>query len=409
MTETEEWTWKLNVAEYKATLAKVQALNERAAKKGWTGRLVVEATRFSKKVRNEWGFEATEEGYRVKIVGEPPRYNGWIFLARLKWDQNAGLVVNTSPGVDKIDRSTLRENWCDHCETARYRTKIYVVRNAETGEQRQVGSTCVKDFLGWDKNPVLFWDDDLRTEIGGWLEGGGASGYEHDWPTELVLAASVAAIRAWGWHPASAGYTGSTKEAVLMILDPWSRADREAAEELRPYVADSYGEAERVREFVLSDAFGGDSEYVSNLKAILAADHVSASMVGYAASAPRAWLRHLENEIQRERDRKRIVNEWVGKVGDKITDLRVTVKYLHTFETRYGTTGVYTLYGVDDHRLYKWFTATASLGREIGDGTVWTIKGTVKDHEDYKGTKSTVLTRCKVLKEEKGGSNSKAA
>ena len=35
-------------------------------------------------------------------------------------------------------------------------------------------------------------------------------------------------------------------------------------------------------------------------------------------------------------------------------------------------------------------------GYDIEEGKTYTIKGTVKEHSEYKGTKQTILTRCKI-------------
>jgi hypothetical protein len=37
---------------------------------------------------------------------------------------------------------------CEHCRLRRRRTRTYVVVHAESGEVRQVGSGCLRDFLG---------------------------------------------------------------------------------------------------------------------------------------------------------------------------------------------------------------------------------------------------------------------
>jgi hypothetical protein len=38
--------------------------------------------------------------------------------------------------------------------------------------------------------------------------------------------------------------------------------------------------------------------------------------------------------------------------------------------------------------------ATSNPSMEIGQ--TYSVKGTVKDHTDYKGTKQTLLTRCSI-------------
>lgn len=82
----------------------------------------------------------------ITVEGEMPRYNGWSFVATLDHTPD-GNVIRSVPGfeVDPKFRSGLP--CCEHCQTARNRRDTYVVRH-EDGRVLQVGSTCMKDFLG---------------------------------------------------------------------------------------------------------------------------------------------------------------------------------------------------------------------------------------------------------------------
>lgn len=92
-------------------------------------------------------------------------------------------------------------------------------------------------------------------------------------------------------------------------------------------------------------------------------------------------------------------SDFVGKIGDKVT-VNVTLDRVSWYETQYGTMNVYTF--VDDSgNMYVWKTST-DMGRFVGDfwqeykkGERLTLTGKIKDHNEYKGVKQTVLTRCK--------------
>lgn len=92
-------------------------------------------------------------------------------------------------------------------------------------------------------------------------------------------------------------------------------------------------------------------------------------------------------------------SQHVGEVGEKLT---VVVAYIHTasWENSYGyggywNTGVTNLHTFKDEQgnVFTWKTDKFI---EADYGTKMIIKGTVKDHSEYKGTKQTVLTRCKI-------------
>ena len=129
------------------------------------------------------------------------------------------------------------------------------------------------------------------------------------------------------------------------------------------------------------------------------------------------WIRKQEEaeakrkaeEAEREAKIKaeKAISQYVGNVGDKLNmevtyagsaHYEVTPFYGYGKETRY----VHFFKDADGNKLV-WKT-TKSLGTwlENGDwlhyeeGDTVTLKGTIKEHSEYKDEKQTVLTRCKV-------------
>lgn len=100
-------------------------------------------------------------------------------------------------------------------------------------------------------------------------------------------------------------------------------------------------------------------------------------------------------------------SQWVGEAGERI-ERGVTYLGYGSYERNafsgYGTETIYIYKFVDgDGNLLVWKT-TACLEQEDEDGflvpikrgTRLTLRGTVKDHCEYHGTKQTALSRCKV-------------
>ena len=81
----------------------------------------------------------------------------------------------------------------------------------------------------------------------------------------------------------------------------------------------------------------------------------------------------------------------LGRVGDKI-ELDATFKRIRWYDTKFGTTWVYT-FEDDEGNCLVWKTS-ASIGPKEGDRVH--IKATVKDHDEYNDVKQTILTRCKI-------------
>ena len=87
--------------------------------------------------------------------------------------------------------------------------------------------------------------------------------------------------------------------------------------------------------------------------------------------------------------------EYVGTVGSKI---KVTVTVTNVFENAlylYGHSR-YTYKHImksDDGNVFVWNTSTACYNV----GHTMTLVGTVKAHEEYRGVRQTILTRCKEV------------
>lgn len=400
-TEDEEpWTWRLSWAQVEATREKFDKLNARAAKKGLSGSW--ELVKVERVVEVEdhpvTGLPVEKVWYDCQVGGAPIAFDGWQFIATLDWDEYAGLIVRAVPGAVAVDREALREGWCDHCKTTRTRRKTYVVRDMNNGTQLQVGRSCIKDFTGWQGN--VAWLEKNNTSEEGFF---GESG-RIDYSPATVLATAWAVIKENGFVPASQHWETTTKELVDMALYPnlKNAKEREFAESLRPLAKEAAGRAEEIKAFILSDEFGGDSDYVLNLKAATAGERVSPRNFGLLVSAPQTYARHQERTLIREKKAKLGENsEWVGRVaakGEKTDrrELEVTVAGLYYSHGDFGTTTIYTL--VDgDGNLFKWFASDDKLGDT--EGARFLIKGTIKAHKEWKGTKETHLTRCAVVKE----------
>ncbi|MGH7238689.1 MAG: hypothetical protein ACREHG_01350 [Candidatus Saccharimonadales bacterium] len=374
----------LTRAEFDATYIKIEKLNARAAKKGWTGELLLDGWETEVTETGPSGLKVTKIMVEAEITGKAPCYGGWTFLARIEWTQNGDSVTFNAPGVDNVTRPT--DQKCDHCGINRFRKYTYIVTDGT--DEIQVGSTCLKDFLGWNANPVFLYPpskDDLF----------GEAGYGHgspDFATESVLAASWAAIQTFGWVPASDYSGNATKYVVQSILDPINAKEREFAMKIAPVVSEAESMAKRIREFVLSDEFSGSSDYVLNLKNIARAEYVESKFFGFLVSAPQAWAKAQERTLIKARENAEIRNEWNGQPKDKV-ELNVTLKSIRFIEGQFGTTDLYTFHA-DDNSVYKWFSSRTIFTEKDIDVSV-KVKGTIKNHDEYKGMKSTILTRVK--------------
>ena len=84
------------------------------------------------------------------------------------------------------------------------------------------------------------------------------------------------------------------------------------------------------------------------------------------------------------------LSRWQGSVGERI-DRTLTVIKIAPIDGYFGSSNFYLFQDADENK-YCWTTAAKQL--ELG--TTYEVRGTVKEHQKYKGEQQTILTRCKI-------------
>ena len=112
---------------------------------------------------------------------------------------------------------------------------------------------------------------------------------------------------------------------------------------------------------------------------------------------------------EEERAKANAEVEYYGAVGDKF-ELTLTFDKSFGFEGAYGFTYIH-LFHDDENHVFAWSSSNGSYKVEYAKNVTWggieyveyevghkyLIKGSIKDHREYRNVKQTVITRCKVL------------
>ena len=85
-------------------------------------------------------------------------------------------------------------------------------------------------------------------------------------------------------------------------------------------------------------------------------------------------------------------SEWLFEEKERFYDYAVVLKSVRGMETRFGWTQLVKFEDANGNIL-QWWTAV-EIKAEVGDQVLLT--GTVKAHDEYKGIKSTTVTRCRL-------------
>lgn len=73
------------------------------------------------------------------------KVNDWQFVATVEHTEK-GNIIEGYAGIEVPERYYTGKPICEHCNSNRYRKNTYIIRNIETGEFKQVGKSCLKDF-----------------------------------------------------------------------------------------------------------------------------------------------------------------------------------------------------------------------------------------------------------------------
>lgn len=357
------------------------------------------------------GYHANFEHVFVIFKGATPRIPGFEFLATVTTTE-AGNLVKTVPGwaiahrrnlreqdgqawLDSLDLSRFRETGaiCEHCGTVRDRTDTFVVYNEETGEAKQVGRTCLRDFTGIN-NPERI----LKVLQQVWEAMRSLSGSKGERPAILMdtYMAHCAVV-----YRESTGYVKGEHKGFA-LTNMWNmeakRTDSRTGQQLwtEPTEDDiAFGRA--VRRWALENLDSSDFGY--NVKVAITPDVLNIKAAGYAAAAFAAYQRAAgqvaEKKVQAERS-------FIGEMG-KRGEFTLTVERIDWRANSYkynSDSPTYTFVDEDGNRA-RW-RATDTNGMVIG-GT-YKVKATVnKDgqypgHEDHpKYGKTTHVSRVAVI------------
>ena len=329
----------------------------------------------------------------VETSGEA-KLNGWKFVATVEHTEQGNIVRSYDDKIEVPVRFTTTEPICEHCNSKRRRKDTYIVMNEETGEFKQVGKSCLKDFTnGLSADAVASWISLFDEMIKG--EAPMGTGFKKYFGTEEMARYMAECVLKFGYHKSES--MEATKYMAKDTRDVVRGLRNKELEERMNTVgfnADSK-EATELAENALNWAkeLTEDSGYLYNIKLVANMQYVEKRHFGFLASIIPSYqkeMKRLEEERQKEEERKaRPESKHVGSVGDKVEIEIHSCRLLTSWETQWGFTNLYEITDAEGN-VYTWKTSKSI------DSEHKTIKGTVKAHNEFRGVMQTELTRCKT-------------
>jgi len=352
--------------------------------------------------------------YIIVEVEGIARHEGWEFIATIEHHPEGNIIRQYATDVEVPEKYRHTDAICEHCNTSRRRKDTYLVLNRETGEWKQVGKSCLKEFTnGLDAEQVaqyISWFDclmDFEAPMPG-------CHFEEYFSIEEVIRVAQEAVNHWGYRKVynpeyDEEYDPRIPSTKTRVFD-WFRRNRPFAVSnsvraefekvgFNPDTEELKAKAQEIITWVKE--LDDNSSYIQNVKIILADPEgfVSGKNIGFIVGIIPWYFNAMNRKKEEEERAEKQANEakksqFVGQEGQRITFTAVEANLVWWGENQFGTSYLYKFVD-NDGNVYTWF---GSRGYDIEEGDQFTITGTVKGHEEYKGVCQTQLTRCKLVK-----------
>ncbi len=366
-----------------------------------------------------------EQWVEVVVEGETPKLPGWRLVAVVDHRDH---LVDVVPGEKLPTGQRDRGPVCDHCgRRDNRRRKTMVLGHEQDANVVQVGTTCIRDFLGSsaeDPLAMLAYAELLMdlmgdlTDYAGDDEGGFGEGYARIARVEnvdKVLLWTAGYLEDHEWVSGSRAFEQqipATRDAIERFVWPPQRMSPEERA-FRASVFDAITDAHRAEVkaalawVVEAAAQDPENDYLANCAQLVENGVAAAKRFGYLCSVLPSYRRHVSREAEKARRAAR-VSAHVGEVGDKLVMAVEVAEDPRVIEGQFGTTYLQTF--VDDAgRVFKWFGSRAlsvseeepetgnPIERRLARGDRAVIRGTVKRHGEFKGFLETQLTRVSLV------------
>lgn len=391
-------TAEVRVSAWPYLQQEIEKLNKKAERFGAPAITLTQEHKFLK--QNAEG--KSEMWIKVKIEGKAPMVAGYKFVATIQ-HKESGNIIRTAPGYvhnEQIkDFYDANPDYCDQCKKKRRRIDTFIVQD-EQGNLRQIGRNCLSLFLGGRDPKAILWYFSLQDMAGKIIDDAGKIVHKQVGKVEefyvtfddQFLPACAAAVRVYNYRK-TRDQNGDvvSNSTAAMCRDFFFYGHHNAAWEQvmgNPTPADHQMAKDILAWWqTIPKPEIDKSEFLHNLDVIVRGNHICSRDFGYAAAIFPAYHRANPSTQQTTGPAKK--NEHVGTVGSKIPPTPMKIIRQHEVNSDYGRSYM-TVAEDNDGRLFMWYDK-----QQLDTAQQYTISGTVKGQNDFKGRKQTVLNRVK--------------
>jgi len=374
--------------------SKIAKLNKRAIKNNLEPISYTLGTSYLVKTQEETSKKSAVyvEYTPLTVIGVTPVVEGWKIIGSVEHINGVSLISN-APGVEHVDNKYReRAAYCDHCNTKRVKKYSFIIENIETGETKQVGKSCLKDFLNAEikyQLSYLEWFSSFIDELSD-DESEYYSGTPEYASVQDILGWAAYAIRTSGYQKSDSEYP--TKAYVSNLL--WNPRARQNDNGPDAKVSeDDKATAHATIEWIESTEATND--YIITLKDLVKAQAVPYRFFGQVVSAIVVFLKvEAEVVVKKIEAERPFLDEYIGEVKVR-QEFELEIQKILTFDSYYGSTYLHIFNDVGGRSLVWWGSKKLrdNQGDRLESGTKVRVKATVKEHKLYNEKKQTVITR----------------
>ena len=318
----------------------------------------------------------------VVLEGEPPALAGWTLAAVVDHRGEDAWLRVVSSQAPPLDPRRFRSPRCDHCGLRRRRVETFVVWHAISQRLRQVGTGCLRDFLGGHDSErwchqaeyVLLARESLAADAS---PPHAPDVADDGVPVDAFAAHAAMVLRTDGWISRErARQTGelASADTALDSLRSTPHAPHHGD------VALAATGLRWARELLAAKPGLSDFERDATL----------AVSLGRLVTARERGLVCALIAVYR---RRRAGSRHLGRVGEWLEVVVLVERVVDRPSRRHGSVRRHDLIDFDGNRFAWWQTSGAPLhpGRAVRLG------GRVERHTRFGPAPVTVLARCKAL------------
>ena len=305
-----------------------------------------------------------------------------VAVNRLNIDKYIYSQINSTVTVPD-DIKTLYT--CQHCNTNRKRKTYYIFKNEIENNFKVVGSSCCKLHFGIDIENILNKYSKVLTTLDCYVDNTIKDNIRSTVGTvERIVAYDL-------YNDTKYKSYQSYKEDLFECVTLFNNSYKydEIVEYYNNNAKEIHSKAIDTMQYILD--MENNNEYINNLKDLFSSQIMDKKFIKYVLYSTK--LVQIDKDKKKKKETKKPINSnYVGSIGDKIKDVELTVINAIWFDGRYPAT-MYILKDKQDN-IYKWVSSGYKVNL-IKDTSIVLKSATIKNHEEYKETKQTVLTRCK--------------